>query len=551
MLLSINITEKTMGPKHLLDGLKFTVEPKEKVAIIGRNGVGKTTLFNILNGSDDQYTGEIERKRNLATVSTQQEFHHLGDQTTIEYICSNLPRYLELTEIIETYPETMGIDEKKVGKYAEALDDFSELGYYDIENQILRSLAAFQVNEDQARAPFSSLSGGQKRFADLVRVELSNADLALIDEPTNHMDYVGKENFIKWLNGVRHSVVIITHDRDVLANVDRIIEIKDKRAYSFTGNYEAYLKQNAVTTVGQISDYETAKRTLVKLKKQILAARTKKMAASGDTAPKFRVMEERLQRQYDKLKESVGKPSFWVDQETADKMPKKVAESYHKYKARNIRIKSDEGTEQFRELLVVRNLSVGYDGKPLFKDLNFTLAGGSHLEIKGRNGAGKTTLIRTVLKEVIGTQTQAQVLEGTIKQTPRLKLGYYEQEVSDTYLHLSLSDAITQVYRDKSVSINDQKVKQIMSEYLFNTLEDNKIKVENLSGGQKARLQIIKMFCNNPSLLILDEPTNHLDLPSIEELEKALSRYDGAILFVSHDSYFTRNLEAEVIEIGE
>jgi len=550
MLLNVNITDKTIGPKHLLEGLKFTIEPKEKVAIIGRNGVGKTTLFNILNGSDTDYLGEIKRKRNLATVSTQQEFHHLGNQTTIEYICSQLPRYLELTEIIENYPETMGTDEKKVGKYAEALDDFSELGYYDIENTILRSLAAFQVTEAQAIAPFSSLSGGQKRFADLVRVELSSTDLALIDEPTNHMDYIGKENFIKWLGGAKHAVVIITHDRDVLANVDRIIEIKDKQAFSFSGNYEAYLKQNGVDTVGQISDYEVAKRTLEKLRKQILAARTKKMAASGDSAPKFRIMEERLQRQYDKLSELTKKPSFWVDQETADQMPKKVSERYHKYKAKNIRIKSED-TEQLRELLVVRNLSVGYDVKPLFEDLNFTLAGGSHLEIKGRNGAGKTTLIRTVLKEVIGVETQAQVLTGTIKQNPRLKLGYYEQEVSDTYLHLNLMEAIAQAYRDKGVSINDQKVKQIMSEYLFNTLEDSKIKVESLSGGQKARLQIIKMFCNNPNLLILDEPTNHLDLPSIEELEKALAKYDGAVLFVSHDSYFTRNLEAEAIEIGK
>lgn len=549
MLLSINISDKTIGPKHLLEGLKFTIEPKEKVAIIGRNGVGKTTLFNILNGSDDDYQGEIKRKRSLKIVATQQEFHHLGDQTTIEYICNSLPRYSELMKIIETYPDLMGSDEKKVAVYAEALDSFAELGYYDIENKILRSLAAFQITKSQAKAPFSSLSGGQKRFADLVRVELSSADLALIDEPTNHMDYVGKENFIKWLGGVNHAVVIITHDRDVLANVDRIIEIKDKKAFSFSGNYEAYLKQNGITTVEQISDYEVAKRTLVKLKKQILAARTKKMAASGDSAPRFRIMEERLQRQYDKLNELVKKPSFWVDQETVGQMPKKVAERYDKYKARNIRIKNSEDTENIRELLVVRKLSIGYE-KPLFKDLNFTLAGGSNLEIKGRNGAGKTTLVKIILKEVIKAETEAKIFAGNIKQHPRLKLGYYEQEVSDTYLHLNLPEAITQAYRDKGASINDQKVKQIMSEYLFNPLEDSKIKVENLSGGQKARLQIIKMFCNNPNLLILDEPTNHLDLPSIEELEKALSKYDGAVLFVSHDSYFTRNLEAEVIEIG-
>ncbi len=548
MLLNVNISDKTIGPKHLLEGLKFTIEPKEKVAIIGRNGVGKTTLFNILNGSDDYYHGDIKRKRNLQIVSTQQEFHHLGTQTTVEYICSNLPRYSELRATIATYSDIVRADEKKVAVYNEALNSFTELGYYDIEDKILRSLSVFQITEVQARAPFTNLSGGEKRFADLVRVELSDADLALIDEPTNHMDYVGKENFIKWLGGAKHAVVVITHDRDVLANVDRIIEIKDKKAFSFSGNYETYLKQNGVDTVGQISDYEVAKRTLVKLKKQILAARTKKMAASGDTAPKFRIMEERLQRQYDKLKESVGKPSFWVDQETVDQMPKKVSERYDKYKARNIRIKSED-VEQLRELLVVRNLSIGYD-KPLFKNLDFHLSGGNHLEIKGRNGAGKTTLIKTILKETVGIGTVAQVFAGEIKH-PRLKLGYYEQEVNDAYLHLTLPEAISQAYLDKGATVNHQKVMQIMSEYLFNPAEDSKIKVENLSGGQKARLQIIKMFCNTPNLLILDEPTNHLDLPSIEELERALLKYEGAILFVSHDSYFTRNLAAEVITIGE
>jgi len=547
MLLSVDIKEKSIGPSHLLEGFGFVVDKNEKIGLVGRNGVGKTTLFRILSGNDKDYTGEIRKKKGVKIAATHQEFPDSGDLSCIDYIKNNLPQYLELKNIIYSYPDTMGSNTEKISDYTDALEQFSSLGYHNIENEILSKLNDFQIDEETANLHFSKLSGGQKRFTDLVRVELSHADIALIDEPTNHMDFVAKESFIKWFNQVNQAVIVITHDRDVLANVARIVEIKDKKALSFKGNYESYLEQNGITTVSRISDYEVTQKELKKLKKQIQEAKTKKLAAPPDTAKKFRIMEDRLQREYDKLNELIKKPSFWVDKETISEMPDKVVEKYDKYKARNIRIHNSKQDKQHGQLIAVKNLSLGYL-HPLFSDRNFVLRAGEKLEIYGRNGAGKTTLIKAILEKQGYLEQTVKTFEGEIVVSSKVKVGYYEQEV-EKYLGLTLAEAITEAYKEKDIPINDQKLRQVLSDYLFNPQVDGKIKIQNLSGGQKARLQIIKMLCNNPNLLILDEPTNHLDLPSIEELEKTLASYEGAVIFVSHDSYFKKNFEAEVMRL--
>ncbi|HEY5805981.1 MAG TPA: ATP-binding cassette domain-containing protein, partial [Candidatus Saccharimonadales bacterium] len=243
MLLTADIEHKSITNKLLFDGLAVNVEDGEKIAVIGRNGVGKTTLFRILTKEDSDYTGHVIIRKGITVVATRQEHHDLGGQTVVEYILQNLPEYAGLHHIIETYPETMGEHMGKIARYSEALERFATLDYYTVEDRIRRSLDDYQLGHTADR-PMSTLSGGQKRFVELIRVEHSNADLALIDEPTNHMDYVAKEAFLKWFKGVKYAVVVITHDRDLLQHVGRIIEIKDYKASNFPGNYDAYLRQN-------------------------------------------------------------------------------------------------------------------------------------------------------------------------------------------------------------------------------------------------------------------------------------------------------------------
>lgn len=226
MIAGISITEKSFGPKTLMTNIKFSIDDGEKVGVIGRNGVGKSTLFGIVAGTDKDFTGDIIFKRGVTVVATEQEHHSVGEQTVLQYVLQGLPEYKELSHVIETYPETMGDDMKKIDEYTQALQRFDDKGFYQIEEQIERELDNFQL-PGVAHRPFASLSGGQKRLVEVVKVMHSDAHLALVDEPTNHMDYVAKKQFVDWMKSAREAMLVITHDRDVLVEVDRIVELKD------------------------------------------------------------------------------------------------------------------------------------------------------------------------------------------------------------------------------------------------------------------------------------------------------------------------------------
>lgn len=543
MLLSVNISEKSFGGKQLFHDLQFSIGDSEKVAIIGRNGVGKTTLFNLLNKHDGDFQGEIIYRRGITLVSTAQEHHAVSDQSVLEYILTNLPGYAELKHVIDTYPDTMGDDMAKIEAYSEALEQFANLGYYDVEENILDNLEQYQITREMAQGPMGNLSGGQKRFVELVRVEHAKADIALVDEPTNHMDYIAKETFIEWLKQVQFTVVLISHDRDVLEWVDRIIEVKDGEAYCYTGNYKEYLKQNAASTTAQMHEYEVSLSRLDELHKQIQDARAKKASTSRTPNP-FIPLEQRLLKEREEIQSSLKKPSFWIDRESAEGLGEKASESYEKYKSKNIKIHSKQDANNKRELLRVEDLQLGYTDDPLFQPVNFHLRNGDRLQLIGRNGTGKTTLVKAIMAASEGKKP-VTLRNGTIKADGKLNLSVYEQEVSHDLLLLTLFEAIERIYEDVGQVVSDETVMRIMSNYLFDPKLDRSTKVSALSGGQKARLQIIKMLANNPNMLILDEPTNHLDLPSVEELENILMDYHGALLYVSHDSYFAKNVGGE------
>ena len=527
-----------------MSNIRFTVEDAEKIGVIGRNGVGKSTLFDILAGSDKDYTGEVQYKAGAVVVSTQQEHHDVGEQTVLQYVLQGLPEYSRLSHVIETYPQTMGDDLQKIHKYTEAVQRFDDKGFYQIEEQIERELDNFQLPGVAHRA-FKTLSGGQKRLVEVVKIMHSQAHLALIDEPTNHMDYVAKAQFIEWLKQARESVLVITHDRDVLREVDRIIELKDGGSASFKGNYDAYLKQNAVTTGTQMNDFEMVEKRIKNLKAKVISyQRFKEKSRNPSTIQRFKRLEGNSRKELAEL-QTLQKPTFWIDQESASNLNYKTAGQYEKFKAKNVRLtlKNDESRSK-HVLVSARNLSLGYD-EPLFKGLNIDLREGEALEFRGRNGAGKTTLIKAILGS-----DQPQRFEGELSLDSQTRFGIYEQEVSSTYFDMPLEAAIERMYLSRDLSISTTKIRSIMNDYLFDE-GDGKIPVKKLSGGQKARFQLITMLANDPQLLILDEPTNHLDLPSIEVLETALAKYSGAIIYVSHDGYFRDKFDGEVLKIGE
>jgi ATPase subunit of ABC transporter with duplicated ATPase domains len=547
MIADIKVTEKSFGSKILMSGIRFGVDSGEKVGIIGRNGVGKTTLFNILTTKDNDYTGEIVFKRGTVVVSTAQEHLDMGDTTVLQYVLAGLPEYSKLSHIIEVYPEIMGDNMKLIHDYTQALGRFNDKGFYQIEEQIERELDNFQLT-GVAHRRFSTLSGGEKRLVEVVKIMHSDADLALVDEPTNHMDYVAKNQYIEWMKTAREAMLVITHDRDVLNEVDRIVELKDGGCVSYRGNYNAYLKQNAVSTGSKMNDFEMVEKRISNLKNKVIDyRRLKEKSRNPATIKRFKHLEQVSRKELAEL-ETVDKPTFWIDKESADNLNYKVAAQYDKFKTRNIRMNLRlESSRSKHVLITARDLSLGYGGKPLFYGLNIDLREGEAMELRGRNGAGKTTLIKALLGN---ESTDIVRFSGEISLDSHIAVGIYEQEVSSKYFELPLDAAIERMYLDRGLPISTTKIRSLISDYLFSE-SDIKTPLSVLSGGQKARFQLISMLANNPQLLVLDEPTNHLDLPSIEELEIALEKYKGAILYVSHDGYFRRAMGGEVLQVGQ
>ena len=620
MIADIHITEKSFGDKTLMRDVKFSVDDGEKVGVVGRNGVGKSTLFGILAGTDTDYTGEVIFRRGITVASTAQEHHGLGDQTVLSYILAGLPEYANLKKIIDEYPETMGDNMRKIEEYTQALERFDQKGFYQIEEKIARELDNFQLSGCGER-PLGSLSGGQKRLVEIVKIMHSGAHLALIDEPTNHMDYVAKQQFIDWMSSQpRQAMLIITHDRDVLGRVDRIIELKDGGSVSYRGNYDAYLKQNAQATAVGMNNFEHIEKRMTNLRQKVLDyQRLKEKSRNPGTIQKFKRLENEARAELAELSE-MDKPTFWIDKQSAGQLDYKSAERYGKFKARNIRLSMKDAASRSQHVLVrVEDAAVGVGERILFEGVNIDLREGEAVELRGRNGAGKTTLIRMLLasgdvaarashktirdplkpaqifseiplapnaltatppaleavKRSRGADVSAEhsrsissgdasekstpvrergaavtpiLYSGNLFLDPQVRVGVYEQEIDERYLADPLEVAIEKLYLSRDLPISDTKIRQLLADYLF-TEADRMTPLERLSGGQKARFQIIAMLANDPQLLILDEPTNHLDLPSIEELETALAKYSGAILYVSHDNYFRQEIGGEVVQI--
>ena len=555
MILSATINEKSFGPKLLLKDASFFVDDGEKVGLIGRNGEGKTSLFRVLSGEDKDYQGEVQVGKGVHLISTRQEHHGFEQTSVLEYILHDLPQYTNLKHILETYPDTMGDNMRLINEYSEALEQFDALGYYTIENEVEKILDSFQLGT-KINALLGDLSGGQKRLIEVAKVMLSNAQLALIDEPTNHMDYVAKDNFLAWMGAAKDAMLIITHDRDVLEKVDRILEIKDQKIISYKGNYSDYLRQNSLSTGSSMNEYELTQRRITNLKAKVIEyQRFKEKARDPGTIQRFKRLEQQTRDELAQL-EKIEKPTFWVDRESVQDMGLKTGEQYQKYKAKNIRLHGVTGEEGFSRLLVtVQDLALGYGEAPLFKGASFQVREGEVVEVRGRNGAGKTTLIKSLLATIEAAQkntakpiTTAKVFDGHIDVDKKIRVGVYEQETSSELLNKTLAEAIEHIFLSRGLKVGDTKVRQLMADYLF-TAGDANIPVSQLSGGQKARLQLIDMLADNPSLLVLDEPTNHLDLPSIEELEQALERYAGAILFISHDTHFRKQLGGTVVQL--
>jgi len=541
MLIGTKNLSKSIGARNLFKDLTFTVTDGEKIALVGRNGYGKTTLLKILSGEDQQFDGQIDSRKGLRITLTKQEHIHETEQSPLAYILNSVPNFYEYKKIIEDYEEGRSTN---LNHYLQILEYYTEHRYFNIEAAIESTLRDFNLSEEAILQPLGNLSGGEKRYVEMTRMMFSQSDLLLVDEPTNHMDYLGKQRFITWMKALPQTVVVVTHDRDVLRNVTRIIELKEQKIDIFKGNYDHYISQNANQTLTSVKLYSDQLNRLQEAKKKVdwgLKMRAKSKA--------WKIRYDHWLRDYEKIKAETVKPSFWIDQDSVDAMDKKVVDSYEKFKQKNIKISANTEVKRGSELIRVKDLTLGYGDEPVFSNLNFSVGATDRVFVKGKNGAGKSTLVRTIMALSKDQKPKSTLLNGEIVIDPDLQIGEYEQEISQRYLNLALEDAVILSYQEKNVPIDLQTVKKLLAQYLFDPKQDGRQKIMSLSGGQKARFQLIKMFVGDPNLLILDEPTNHLDLPSIEELENALEKFAGGILYITHDTYFIKRMGGKVIEI--
>ncbi len=541
MLVNAVNLSKSIGARNLFKDVSFNFVPGEKVALIGRNGYGKSTLLKMLSGEDHEYDGKITTANGIKITLTKQEHHQESKESSLEYIIKSVPNYLEYKKILDEYEA--GLNEN-FRQYLQILEYCTDNKYLHLEGAVLSTLADFGVSNEAANSPLAQLSGGQKRYVEMTRMMFSRSDLLLIDEPTNHMDYLGKERFIAWLKSIPQTVLVVTHDRDVLKNVHKIFELKNQRIDIYKGNYDQFIAQNSTNTLSSVKLYSDQLNRLKEAKKRVewgLQMRAK--------SKQWKIRYDHWLRDYEKIKAETVKPSFWIDQNSVEALDKKVVDSYHKFKEKNIKIAATTDTGGSGELIRARNLALGYSDI-LFDSLNFSLKDAQRIFIKGKNGAGKSTLVKTVMALAKEEKPSANIHEGELVLSKDLHIGEYEQEISGKYLSMPLEEAVRQCYKEKGVDIDERKIKSLLAQYLFDPTLDGQQKIMYLSGGQKARFQLIKMFIGEPNLLILDEPTNHLDLPSIEELENTLSKFGGGILYISHDTYFIEKMGGRVVALG-
>ncbi|MCA9373146.1 ABC-F family ATP-binding cassette domain-containing protein, partial [Candidatus Woesebacteria bacterium] len=306
MLLEATNLAKSIGAKYLFQDLDFSIVPGEKIALIGRNGYGKTTLLKILSGEDHDFEGTVRTRKGTRITLTKQEHIENIQQSAVEYILNSVPNFFAYEKILEDYESGKSTN---LNRYLEILEYFTEHKYFNLRDAVVSSLEDFGISPELAQQPMKHLSGGQKRYVEMTRMMFSQADILLIDEPTNHMDYRGKERFIAWMKSISQAVVVVTHDRDVLKNVSKIIELKDQKMHVFKGNYNDYIKQNATQTLSSVKLYADQLNRLKEAKKKVewgLQMRAK--------SKEWKIRYDHWLRDYEKIKAATVKPAFWIDQ---------------------------------------------------------------------------------------------------------------------------------------------------------------------------------------------------------------------------------------------
>ena len=494
-----NLTKFFVIGENLLEDLSFEIQEGECVAILGRNGCGKTTLFNILTGAMDYDSGEVfvNPHKRLGLISQIPRFP--AGYAVEDVLRSAFTVLLATRRKMEDLEQQMatGATEEQLREYDVLVNRFQSGGGYDMDVDVDKICNGLGITQEQRTQLFDSLSGGEKTRVNLARLLLEKTDILLLDEPTNHLDLRSVEWLEGYINSFKGTVLAISHDRYFLDRVaDRVIEIVDGHAEFYSGNYSFYIDEKQARFNLQLKQYEQEQAKLKQLGYTV--ERMKGWGINNRTLYR-RAMS--IQHRMERIKKT-EKP----------KTEKTMKATFGE--------KDFSGDVVFK----MKNVEKSYGDRTLFSNVELNVEGGERIALLGDNGTGKSTFIKCLLGE--------ETCEGKIQFGPTVKWGYLPQIIKFSHPERSLYD--TMLYEK---SCTPQVARDRLGAFLFQG-EDVFKQVGNLSGGEQSRLRLCMLMDEKINLLILDEPTNHLDIASREWVEAAIEEFEGVLLFVSHDRYF-------------
>lgn len=499
--------EQRFGAAPIFSKVNFSIENNARIGLVGPNGAGKTTLLKIMTGRQEASQGEFTVNKGIELGYIAQE-HDFDEEksiweemlTVFQPLIDQGQQLEKLQYAIADHPE----DEELLRRLDQAQYNFEQAGGYTYQAEIKSMLNGFNFPEATWNKQIASLSGGEKTRLSFVKLLLKKPPLLLLDEPTNYLDLDTLDWLEAFLKNYPGAILTVSHDQYFLDHLaTQIFELQHGELTVFKGNYSQYLAQRELRDQQQEAAYEKQQEEIKReeefIQKNIVRASTTKQAQSRRKA-------------LEKM-ELVDPPK-------------------HKSK---VRIKFDSARPSGKEVLILKDLAVGYPDKTMLKDISFQINKGDRVAIIGQNGIGKSTLLKTVMK-------QLPVKSGAIKYGASLDIGYYDQELQG----LDYSKTVIDTIWDRHKDMNEKDIRSILASFLF-TAKDIDKQVSQLSGGQRARLTLTVLSMEHNNFLLMDEPTNHLDLDAKEVLEKALADYDGTLLFVSHDRYFINKLANKIV----
>ncbi|MDR2713129.1 MAG: ABC-F family ATP-binding cassette domain-containing protein [Clostridiales bacterium] len=513
-LISVANLKKMFGATLLFDGVSFDISPRNRIGLVGANGAGKTTLFKILLEQLEADSGNIAKSKSLNIGYLEQQAGYDSENCLWDELMRVFANVIavekQLEEITAQLEKFTNNAEELVQKQHKLHDDFEQLGGYTYKSIARSSLLGLGFSEPEFEMKVGTLSGGQKTRLLLAKILLGAADLLLLDEPTNHLDIKAVQWLEDFLKDYSGAFVVISHDRYFLDRVtNRTFELENQKLTVYEGNYTRYLKLKEEAHLAKSRQYENTRREIKRIEGIIAQQKQWNKERNIKTA-------ESKQKVIDRLEKTLDRP---------DREPDAIHFNFNP--------KGFLGND----VLFCRDLAMSFGDKKLFSQANLDIQKQERVFLLGPNGSGKTTLFRLILSQLSQTA-------GTIEMGANIKAAYYDQSQEGLDDTKTAFDEISDSYP----KLSGTEIRNALAVFLFRG-DDVFKQIGKLSGGEKAKILLLKLMLSGANFLLLDEPTNHLDITSREALESALAQYTGTILVISHDRYFINKLADKIYNL--